>query len=84
MIPSIGLDLVLLKGVHVPASSSSTSADPSSRRARRDEAEPLELSHRPRLSNIGASFDLEQASEALAYVAEGRAIGKVVLDVAGG
>ena len=32
---------------------------------------------------VGASFDLEDAAEALRHVAEGKAVGKVVVRVAG-
>ncbi len=48
----------------------------------RNEAELLQLlsSHRA-LPHIGASFALEEAAAALQFVAEGNAIGKVVLDV---
>lgn len=33
--------------------------------------------------HIGATFGLGRAAEALRYVADGRAVGKVVIDVAG-
>ncbi len=76
---------MLLKGVHVLGFQFIDFATHRADERRRDEAELLELVASGRAyPHIGASFDLEQASEALAYVAQGRAIGKVVLDVAGG
>jgi NADPH2:quinone reductase len=84
VIPSIALNLVLLKGVHVLGFQFIDFATHRADERRRDEAELLELLASGRAHpHIGASFELEQAPEALAYVAEGRAVGKVVLDVAG-
>lgn len=83
VIPSIRLNLVLLKGLHVLGFQFIDFATHRADERRRDEAELLELLASGRAyPHIGASFALEQASEALAYVAEGRAIGKVVLDLA--
>jgi len=84
VIPSIRLNLVLLKGLHVLGFQFIDFATHRADDRRRDEAELLELLAAGRAyPHIGASFELEQASEALAYVAEGRAVGKVVLDLAG-
>jgi NADPH2:quinone reductase len=83
VIPSIPLNLVLLKGVHVLGFQFIDFATHRADERRRDEAELLELLAAGRAyPHIGASFRLEQAPEALAYVAEGRAVGKVVLDIA--
>jgi NADPH2:quinone reductase len=85
VIPSIRLNLVLLKGLHVLGFQFIDFATHRGDERRRDEAELLELLASGRAyPHIGASFDLEQAPEALAYVAEGRAVGKVVLDLPGG
>jgi len=85
VIPSIRLNLVLLKGVHVLGFQFIDFAAHRADERRRDESELLELlASGKAYPHIIASFGLEQASEALAYVAEGRAVGKVVLDVAPG
>jgi NADPH2:quinone reductase len=85
VIPRIPLNLVLLKGVHVLGFQFIDFAIHRADERRRDEAELLELLASGRAyPHIGASFGLEQAAEALAYVAGGRAVGKVVLDVAPG
>jgi len=85
VIPSIALNLVLLKGVHVLGFQFIDFATHRADERRRDEAELLELMASGRAyPHIGASFGLEQAAEALAYVAGGSAVGKVVLDVAAG
>ena len=82
-IPRIPLNLVLLKGVQIlgfqflrlrdPRRRTSSAATRTSCRAarRRARAPP----------HIGATFPLDEAAAALRYVADGRAIGKVVLDV---
>jgi NADPH:quinone reductase len=82
-IPRIPLNLVLLKGAvvlgfqmrdfpaHLPAD------------AERNERELMELFAEGRVApHIGAAFTLDEAAAALRYVADGRAIGKVVLDIA--
>ena len=81
-IPRIPLNLVLLKGAlvlgfqmrdfptHLPAE------------AERNERELMALFAEGRVApHIGAAFPLDDAGAALRYVADGRAIGKVVLDV---
>jgi NADPH2:quinone reductase len=48
----------------------------------RNDAELMELLASGRVvPHIGASFSLAEAAAALRYVADGRAIGKVVLDL---
>jgi NADPH:quinone reductase len=85
VIPSIPLNLVLLKGVQVLGFQFLDFATHRAEERRRDEAELLELLASGRAyPHIGASFGLEQAPEALAYVAEGKAVGKVLLDVSSG
>jgi NADPH:quinone reductase len=83
VIPSIPLNLVLLKGVEVRGFQFIDFATHRADERRRDEVELLELLTSGRAyPYIGASFELEQVSEAMTYVAEGRAVGKVVLDIA--
>ncbi|HXP32663.1 MAG TPA: zinc-binding dehydrogenase, partial [Acidimicrobiales bacterium] len=83
VIPSIPLNLVLLKGVQVLGFQFIDFATHRADERRRDEVELLELLASGRAyPHIGASFGLEQAAEALSFVAEGRAVGKVVLDLA--
>ena len=84
VIPKIPLNLVLLKGVHVLGFEFRTFAANAPDDHRRDEDELLELFGARRISpHVGAAFALDEAAAALRYVADGRAIGKVVLDVGG-
>ncbi len=83
VIPRIPLNLVLLKGVHILGfeflAFSTTAAD----ELRRNEDELLDLLGSGRVvPHIGATFPLDETAAALRYVADGRAIGKVVIDVA--
>jgi NADPH:quinone reductase len=81
-IPRIPLNLVLLKGVHVLGFEfrSFTTNEPAE--TRRNDGELLELlASRRVVPHIGARFALDEAAAALRYVADGRAIGKVVLEV---
>ncbi len=81
-IPRIPLNLVLLKGVHVVGFQFLDFAAHAGEQMRRNEQELLELlATRRVLPHIGASFPLTEAAAALRYVADGKAIGKVVLDV---
>jgi NADPH2:quinone reductase len=81
-IPRIPLNLVLLKGVHIAGFQLRTFAAHAAEEMRRNEQELLELLAAGRaLPHIGASFPLAEAAAALRYVADGKAIGKVVLDV---
>jgi NADPH:quinone reductase len=81
-IPRIPLNLVLLKGV-VILGYGSRNSDPEAREEMaRNDLELMELLAAGRATPyIGASFSLSESAAALRYVADGRAIGKVVLDV---
>ncbi len=82
-IPRIPLNLVLLKGVHVLGFQFIDFATHRPEQLRRDDDELLELLASKRVvPHIGASFPLDETAAALRYVADGRAIGKVLLDVA--
>jgi NADPH:quinone reductase len=82
-IPRIPLNLVLLKGVHVLGFQFRDFALHRGDEMVRNDAELLGLLAAGRAEPlIGATFVLEEAAAALAYVAEGRAVGKVVLEVA--
>ena len=81
-IPRIPLNLVLLKGVHVIGFQFRDFATHAPEELRRNEQELLELlaTHRA-VPHIGATFGLTEAAAALRHVGDGKAIGKVVLDV---
>jgi NADPH2:quinone reductase len=81
-IPRIPLNLVLLKGVAVLGFEFLTFATNHPDELQRNEAELLGLLGAGTLvPHIGASFPLAQAADALRHVADGRAIGKVIVDV---
>jgi NADPH:quinone reductase len=81
-IPRIPLNLVLLKGVHILGFQFRDFAAHAPDELRRNEEELLGLLAANRAApHIGAAFRLDQAAAALRYVADGRAIGKVVIDV---
>jgi NADPH2:quinone reductase len=81
-IPRIPLDLVLLKGIRILGFQFADFAEHAPDELRRNERELLELFASHRIEpHIGARFALADAAAALRYVADGRAIGKVVLDV---
>jgi NADPH2:quinone reductase len=82
-IPRIPLNLVLLKGVHVLGFQLLDFATHAAEAMARNEAELLGLLASGRAyPHLGARFGLAQAAEALRVVADGRAVGKVVLDIA--
>jgi NADPH2:quinone reductase len=84
VIPRIPLNLVLLKGVHVLGFQLIDFVTHAPDELARNERELLELLAEGRaVPHIGATFPLDDVAAALQYVADGRAIGKVVLDVAG-
>ena len=84
-IPRIPLNLVLLKGVHVLGFQMLDFATHAPEARARDEAELLDLlAARRAVPLVGARFDLADVVPALRLVADGRAVGKVVLDVAPG
>jgi NADPH:quinone reductase len=83
-VPRIPLNLVLLKGCRILGFQFRDFAAHAPEDLARNEAALLELLAAGRaLPHIGATFKLAEAAAALRYVADGNAIGKVVLDVAG-
>jgi NADPH2:quinone reductase len=79
-IPRIPLNLVLLKGVEILGFEMRGFGTHRADEAARDERELLGLLEDGRAAPlIGASFDLSDAAAALRHVAEGHAVGKVVL-----
>lgn len=84
-IPRIPLNLVLLKGVVILGFQFRDFAAHSPDEMAEGEAELLDLLASGRVTpHIGAAFTLDEAPAALRFVADGHAIGKVVLDVAAG
>ena len=84
-IPRIPLNLVLLKGVEVRGFQFLDFAQHRPDEMRRNEAELRRLFEAGTIRpHIGATFALDEVATALRYVADGRAIGKVVLDMTGG
>jgi NADPH2:quinone reductase len=82
-IPRIPLNLVLLKGVHVMGFQFRDFAMHAPGETQRNEVELIDLLASGRVRpHVGASFELGDAAAALRYVADGRAVGKVVIDVA--
>jgi NADPH2:quinone reductase len=82
-IPRIPLNLVLLKGVRVLGFQFRDFATHMPAEMARNDAELLELLASGRARPIiGASFDLAETVAALRHVGDGRAVGKVVLQVA--
>jgi NADPH:quinone reductase len=81
-IPSIPLNLVLLKGITVRGMEIRTFFTDYPDQALRDTAELQQMFDDGRVRPyIGARFPLQHAAEALRYVTDRKAIGKVVLDV---
>ncbi|WP_068270911.1 NADPH:quinone oxidoreductase family protein [Aldersonia kunmingensis] len=77
-IPRIPLNLVLVKGVHVMGFQFQD-IDP--KELRRNEDELIELLRTGRaVPHIGATFALDDAAQALRLVADGKAIGKVLIE----
>lgn len=84
-IPRIPLNLVLLKGVHVLGFQFRDFAANAPEELRVNEEELMALLAEGRvLPHIGASFPLEDTAAALRHVADGKAVGKVLIDVAPG
>jgi NADPH:quinone reductase len=82
-IPRIPLNLVLLKGVRVLGFQLRDFATHAADEFRRNEDELADLLASDRVvPHIGAAFGLDQTAAALRLVADGRAVGKVVIDVA--
>jgi NADPH2:quinone reductase len=83
VIPRIPLNLVLLKGVQVLGFQFRDFALHRPDEMARNDRELLDLlAEGKAVPLIGATFDLSEAAKALRHVAEGRAVGKVVLQVA--
>ena len=81
-IPRIPLNLVLLKGVQILGFEFRGFVQHAPEELRRNDAELRELFRTGRVSpHIGASFPLTDVAAALRHVADGKAIGKVVIDV---
>ena len=80
-IPRIPLNLVLLKGIEVRGFEFLGFATHEPEALARNEAELSALLANGRVRpHIGATFPLEEAAAALRWVADGRAIGKVVIE----
>lgn len=81
-IPSIPLNLVLLKGIQILGFEFRGYSANQPDEMKRDDDELLELLRTKRaLPHIGASFPLDEAVAALRYVGDGKAIGKVILEL---
>ncbi len=81
-IPRIPLNLVLLKGVHILGFEFRGFVAHAAAEAERNEQELMDLLGTRRIAPyVGATFPLDDAAAALRYVADGRAIGKVVLEI---
>ena len=82
VIPRIPLNLVLLKGIHILGFEFGSFMTHEPEVMHRNEQELVALLGDGRAApHIGASFALDDAAAALQYVADGKAIGKVVLDI---
>lgn len=82
-IPRIPLNLVLLKGVHILGFQFIQFATHHPDELARNEDELLARFAAGEVTpHVGATFALDDAAAALRFVADGRAIGKVVLDMA--
>ncbi len=80
-IPSIPLNLVLLKGVMVTGFTMEGFARHQAEDRRRDLDELAELARSGRAApHISATYPLDQAGRALSDLAERRAMGKVLVD----
>lgn len=81
-IPRIPLNLVLLKGVQVLGFEFLGFATNEPDELQRNETELVDLLASGRIvPHIGATFPLDEVAAALRVVADGRAIGKVVIDI---
>ena len=81
-IPRIPLNLVMLKGIEVVGFQMLSFAQNAADEFRTNEADLIELLAAGRvLPHIGKRFPFDDVAAALEYVGNGRAIGKVVLDV---
>ena len=81
-IPKIPLNLVLLKGISILGFEFRSFVTNATDEAARNEGELLALLQaRKAIPHIGASFPLDDAADALRWVGDGRAVGKIVIDV---
>ncbi|HLM96036.1 MAG TPA: NADPH:quinone oxidoreductase family protein [Acidimicrobiales bacterium] len=81
-IPRIPLNLVLLKGIWVTGFQMRDFGTHQPADLARNEADLIALLASGRVApHIGASFPLSEAAAALRYVADGHAVGKIVIDV---
>lgn len=82
-IPRVPLNLVLLKGSQILGFTMAGFSAHLPDEMARNEAELMELLAGKRvLPHIGAAFKLDEAAAALRYVADGKAIGKAIIEVA--
>jgi NADPH2:quinone reductase len=83
-IPRIPLNLVLLKGVRVLGFQFRDWATHRGQEMVRNDAELMDLLAQGKAKPlIGATFDLAETAAALQHMADGRAVGKILLQVAG-
>jgi NADPH2:quinone reductase len=81
-VPKIPLNLVLLKGCQILGFEMRTFSSREPDKSARDEKELIELLAAGKaFPRIGATFTLADAAAALRHVADGQAIGKVVLEI---
>ena len=81
-IPRIPLNLVLLKGVNVTGFQMRDFGTHQQEEMERNDEEVIELLSSGRVvPHIGATFPFEEGAAALRYVADGKAVGKVVMDI---
>ena len=81
-IPRIPLNLVLLKGIQVLGFQFLTFATHAPDELARNESELLALlADGTAAPHLGATFTLDEAAAALRHVADGKAVGKVVLTI---
>ena len=81
-IPRIPLNLVLLKGIKVLGFEFLSFATHAAGEVHRNQAELLDLFRAGRaVPHVGATFPLDETAAALRLVADGKAVGKVVIEV---
>jgi NADPH2:quinone reductase len=81
-VPKIPLNLVLLKGCRIMGFEMRTFSSREPAKSARDEKELSELMAQGKaFPHIGATFKLTNAVEALRHVADGKAIGKVIVEI---
>jgi NADPH:quinone reductase-like Zn-dependent oxidoreductase len=81
-VPRLPLNLVLLKSAHVMGFEFRGFVEHFPREAERNDAELFDLLASGRIRpHIGATYSLADAAKALRYVADGNAIGKVVIEI---